>query len=580
MWWWYESCGEIWYYVYPCYLYVEGGKIEGASGIYAKSGEITITGGEIIGNRNSYVAPKANGDGADPTGDAIILDTNANYIGNIKLSISNNAKITSQSGYAVHETITDTSTESKTYTISITGGNFESGKTDKAVSFSQAFVDAAKDSTKGNISLSLNNGTFNAPVPNEYCSEGFKVEATEDEHGNPVYGVVEKDKAEVDGTKYDTLAEAFANANNKTITLLEDVVLVNRIEINDNENIILDLNGKSIKTNSSFSNESSGLLLVHNGGTLTINDSTGTGKITTEGTTVYASVALTKAGDANTKPAKLIVNGGTLQGYYYAIVGNGGRHNTEVTINGGTIEGLATNDSFGIYNPQRGSITITGGTVKGASAIGIKSGELNITGGELIANGAFVENPKTNGNGINGDGSTIVVDSNVGYDGQIKINITGGTLTSAYGYTIKEFGGDSSLTNLVEVKVSGNPTLTAADEKENLSIREVTNATMDVKVSGGTFSSQVQEKYCAEGFAPVYDEQTEKYTVEEATFVAQIGDDKYTSLQDAIDAATAGQTINIIGDFVIEASNKETENGYGVLVPRGKNGTDNGRNHV
>ena len=77
------------------------------------------------------------------------------------------------------------------------------------------------------------------------------------------------------------------------------------------------------------------------------------------------AVKLTRAEDENganpSSPAILTVNGGTLQGYYYGISGNGTRHGTSVTINnGGKIEGKY---GTGIYHPQDGTLSINGGEI-------------------------------------------------------------------------------------------------------------------------------------------------------------------------------------------------------------------------
>ena len=60
---------------------ISGGTITGATGIYQKSGTLNITGGTIEGNgaqaENTY-----NGNGANATGDAVVID-NCGYPGGV-----------------------------------------------------------------------------------------------------------------------------------------------------------------------------------------------------------------------------------------------------------------------------------------------------------------------------------------------------------------------------------------------------------------------------------------------------------------------------------------------------------------
>ncbi len=67
----------------------------------------------------------------------------------------------------------------------------------------------------------------------------------------------------------------------------------------------------------------------------------------------------------------------------------------------------------------------------------------------------------------------------------------------------------------------------------------------EIAVSGGTFNKPVDEYYCAEGYIPV-NENT--HTVG-GPFVAKIGDTGYATLQAALDAAQAGDTVTLLKDI-------------------------------
>lgn len=172
------------------------------------------------------------------------------------------------------------------------------------------------------------------------------------------------------------------------------------------------------------------IIVVHYGASLTINDSVGTGSIGTgDREAIYAAIKLTDssdAGNASLGNAKLTVNGGTLKGYYFGICGNGSRHGTEITINGGTIMGCKADDSYGVYHPQDGTLTINGGTVKGNCGIEMRAGTLNVTGGTIEANGDFAE-PAANGSGSTAKGVAIA-SSQHATNKAININISGGTI--------------------------------------------------------------------------------------------------------------------------------------------------------
>ena len=218
------------------------------------------------------------------------------------------------------------------------------------------------------------------------------------------------------GTKvYKTFADAIAAAQNgATITLLQNVATATQIEI-AGKTIVLNLNGKTISYTGTDTLPS-GVILVHNGASLTINDSSTGGAVV--GGNAYAAIAVTKAGDDSSVPATLVVNNGTFTGYYYAVVGNGSRHNTDITINNGVLEG--TNGSA-IYHPQNGVLTINGGTFTGyETAVEIRAGNLTITDGTFTAtsNTAVCA---ANGSGTTTQGVAIAVAQ---HTTKLPINVT------------------------------------------------------------------------------------------------------------------------------------------------------------
>lgn len=170
------------------------------------------------------------------------------------------------------------------------------------------------------------------------------------------------------------------------------------------------------------------VITVKSGGTLVLD---GTGTIE-GGDNQYCAIKLTAKGDDYdpSKKAKLVINSGKYVGKYYAICGNGTRENTELIINGGEFEGTEPNDSCAVFNPQGNStVVINGGTFKGAMALVVKSGHLEVTGGEFIANGAKTDY-KASGNGFNNTGVAVMVDCSNYPGGNPTADIKGGTFTS------------------------------------------------------------------------------------------------------------------------------------------------------
>ena len=110
---------------------------------------------------------------------------------------------------------------------------------------------------------------------------------------------------------------------------------------------------------------------------------------------------------------------------YAAIQGNGTKHGTSITINGGKISGLLT----AIYHPQYGKMTVNGGEIEGATPIEMRAGKLVVNSGTMIGKGdPFESDP--NGNGATTLGAAVAaVQHTTKLDLSVEIN--GGTLQGA-----------------------------------------------------------------------------------------------------------------------------------------------------
>ena len=300
---------------------------------------------------------------------------------------------------------------------------------------------------------------------------------------------VAKNVAKIGTTEYATLKAAVydATAGQTVVTLINDVDLTtdDELEVGKLQNIVLDMNGHSIKgANANHKN-------ICVSGKLTLKDSkeNSTGKIYAE--TPYQDGVYDKplvevindgefvmeSGHINSFPAgdhqfvigayynsKVIINGGTIESEWYAINGSNDEYqNTTITINGGT---LVSTSSYAISHPQSGTLTInSGAVVYGAGgAIDMKRGNLVVYGGIMTSKGKG--NTGKWGEGT-GDPGKAALNFCKPY-GNVTATIKGGTITAE---------GDAVL-------IDAQPT---------------EGKTATLVIEGGKYSSDVS-KYCSPGY--------------------------------------------------------------------------------
>ena len=362
------------------------------------------------------------------------------------------------------------------------------------------------------------------------------------------------DVAQVGNNTYATLGEAVSNASSgETIKMIADTDISDTgLIVPEEKSLILDINGKKIEA----SNVPSKNIVVY--GDLTIRDSAenSTGKIFTEST--YASggtTALVSAIGENasiilesgfidaasfTDPANegqyglgvmnggdITITGGKVEAGWYAISGNGNNktQNSIIVIQGGEL--ISTAD-YAVYLPHSGETTITGGTIYGAAGgISIQRGTLDISGDALITSKG------TGDTGDWGDGT--------GGQGCAALNIAG------------EYGDCA-------VQISGG-TLTA--EQDALIVRGNNENNKVLEITGGSFSSDVSE-YVADGYTMV--ESDDEYVVEPlgpGNSVAQVGENYFDSLEEAISAAENNSTVILLKNYDSVATGT-------ITVPEGK----------
>lgn len=456
----------------------------------------------------------------------------------------------------------------------VTGGKFTNKKSGEAI-----FRGVGK-ATSDNFEVS--GGSFNKSISDGFCADGF----IPTKNADGTYGVKEgKYVAKIGSTKYETFEDAVKAASGKTITLLDDISLSSTVTVN--KKVTIDLNQKTLTGTDKYilNIGANGNVTIMNGpinvsdsgsaitayGTLALNDVDITGKATDysllyvnqnanvtidKDTTITATDATSSApyptifisgqdSDGNTYDPTLNIYGTVSAAKAPAIQGNGtDRGTSHINIYDGA---LIKSNKLAIYLPQICDVNITGGTVTGYCGIGIKSGTLNVSGGTVqgVANDNVIGDQYSQTNGISYDGSAIMIDSYIGYAGNVTINISDNAkIESLHSTAIREIGNDNSQTNMVALNITGGE-ITGADGSDAVLVRETTAPT--VAISGGTFTTAVPEDYCADGFIPTQNEDG-TYGVKIGTYVAETNGVKYESLEEAINAATRGKTVTMLAD--------------------------------
>ena len=482
-------------------------------------------------------------------------------------------------------------------TLSVKGGTFDlhqkwEGSSKYLINcIDEAYVD-------GSANVAISGGTFVGFDPNvspeqkvdgktpSFAAPGAGITKNEDGSFTAAAGmtaqILDKDGNSVKA--YSTLADAVAAAQDgQTVRLLADVA---ESSIKVNANITIDLNKMTVtgsfvtygevtiqngtidvpdgKTNFAYGKltladvditgkaVSSSLLSVNYNGRVTIDkDST----IVADSAKGDYPAVFIKGQDDNGKTyaPELNIYGTVQSAKTPAVQGNGtDRGVSHVNVFEGAV---VKSESLAVYLPQPCEVNITGGLVEGYCGIGIKSGTLNISGGTVrgVANDNVIGDEYSQTNGISYDGSAIMIDSYIGYAGQVQINISGNAVVeSKYSTAIREIGNDKSQTNLVGLDITGGTVLGAKDTDAVL-VRDVT--AKDVNISGGEFSSIVKKEYCAPGFTPVTTANSEgRYGVEIGKFTVMVTSRTTGSNSPVANVAGGGSNITYAQGTKVTAS--------------------------
>lgn len=413
-------------------------------------------------------------------------------------------------------------------TVVIKGGTFAGGGGSKTAIVADNALGAA----------AISGGSFSSKPADDMFAEGY--EPVSDGEGNWVVDVPNP-VASIDGTKYPSVQAAIDDAaEGQTVALLSPAA--ENIAVPADKSIVLDLSGHTlsvdepVKVTGNLTVEDSSVsgkpivsddyetvtyasgkivntlgsrdanavtVMVTDGGVFTLKSGTiesiknytvGVYGSTTPGADPIESKVFIEGGyqigpgggpGVFGNGAYLKVSDGVIVGTDNAAVAGNGTNDasttyggTAIDIAGGTIIGHIVSSGYiacGIYHPQAGALNISGGTIYADGGVGVlmRGGTLDMTGGTVIASGSS--------QGKVGD-STVIQDCyGIQIDGSSKYYDSPNSVAVIQGGSVSASEGVPAL----------NVTAESGGSTEN-----------KMMVSGGEFSSEVPDEYCAEGFSP------------------------------------------------------------------------------
>ena len=236
----------------------------------------------------------------------------------------------------------------------------------------------------------------------------------------------------------------------------------------------------------------------------------------------YSNESIKDNIDNYEKNSILDMNNSTINTTGFAVSGNGATHGTKIAINNCN---LTSKESTAIYHPQMGDMTVSGGSLTGATGIEVRAGNVTVTDGTVITATADTTTVDPNGNGTTSLGAAIAVAQHT-TKLPIVLNIEGAELT-----------GDSAL-------VANNPQNNAPEDIEKI----------DINVGDGDFNGLVQtnDGGAIEVTGGTFDNIGDKVTITAAD-VAQFTENGNTRIVVSLDKinekikdAAAGTTVEVI----------------------------------
>ncbi len=495
----YVACGV--YHPQEGTLNISGGKIValGGCGVLMRGGTLNQTGGEVIATGDASTTGKV-GDARVVVGTAgVIFDRDANYYdaSNTTVTISGDSKVSGTK--AAVEVINTSKKEDAEDAVTIKGGTFSGTAEDIA-----QFLDESDYTTETDGTVTVQGNYYQAKIgDNKYTSLSAAFSAaTTGQTVVALCDVTDKDTGyEINGKNiaFDlngkNLYLKYVEAQNgAVVNLLDNTAKTQPVVSDDYQtvtytagtlHVVYDLSavtGASLIVNSGKYINDEGSFLRSWG------DNTGASEVKSSvtvngGYLESQEITVTAQG----KGAIATIANGVMVARDNAVVGGNGSNadnnkqgGTTINITGGTMISHIVSGGYiacGVYHPQEGTLLISGGKIVALGGCGVlmRGGKLNLTGGEIIATG---------------DAST------TGKVGDTRVAV--GTAGVVYDYDAAYYDA-----NNVYVSISDNAKVSGAKTAvEVINSNKVPSAEASVKISGGTFSSDVTD-YCVDGYVAV-----------------------------------------------------------------------------
>lgn len=320
----------------------------------------------------------------------------------------------------------------------------------------------------------------------------------------PKRGTVDIDYvAEINGTVYKSLQEAFDDADNQTVILDRDLEVAEPVVVASGKTAVLDLNGNTLSAVAT-SSAASRLIAVQSGAVLTIRNGSIVYAATTPDTQWggegqppypgYANNTITNQGELTIEEAYL--ENMTLKGGASYVIDN--YSGAKLTIGEGTVIKQSGGDvAIRMFNGSAGEIdvTINGGTITGYRAVWIQLASNNAAVApvmKLTVNGGTLTSSDTNYH-------QTVYSYSYGNDMKnVLINVTGGTFNGDIALT-----GGANKTNLETLNISGGTFNGLYGDFFSYGAED--KALDAITVTGGDFTTD-PSVYLAPGYEAVHNE--------------------------------------------------------------------------
>jgi|GEM_PF-2058062 len=490
-------------------------EFSGLVGVYIKSGNTVFENCTLYGY-GEYAAPSYNGNGADASGSALVVDSTVGYQLPFTVTV-NGGSLKSDFGYAVEE-----------------------------VSNAKEGVDKQCGAT-----VSVSGAELSGALGAVYSENG--VVSVNTDNGEVMYVSTEK-----------ALSNAFANVSiGGTIVLTNDIApesgMIKADSKSSEKNFTLDINGHKLVAElylMSAEVVSNKVVTFDYSMNATVIDSsaeegkTGKGLIGDSSQKCYYGII--PQGQANLTVAVKNVNA---LGYWGGIHTNGMYEGATVTADYCAFTGycdVLDDAGLGGYLAANHTVVFNDCTFTGPVGIYIKSGNTTFNNCLITGNGEYYD-PIYNGSGTSGSGSGIVIDSTVGYKQPMNVEVNGGEIASVYGYAVEE--------------------VSNAKEGVETVCYATVNIGSDVKLTAGALGTVRSENGVVAGADEIYTSTADgiQNAVDNGVSKIILNDDV-----DGLNAVITGGAVSIN----LNGKNVTTENGFAFYVDGGNltvNGNGNVR---